>query len=91
MDRIATLSNVEAALSAFERGEIDLATAEERVTAAVRTYATAFDDGDLRAYCVEGTDRTVIVVAESPPAARERATALTDIQPGAIERVGRKE
>jgi hypothetical protein len=80
MDRISAIRNVEDALRAFENGEADLAEAERRVAAAIRTYATEFDgDGDVfRAVGEDPVDGRV-VVAPSAPAARERALALSGI------------
>ena len=92
MDRISALRNVEEALSAFEDGEIDLATAERRVAAVVRTYATEYETAADAAYRVETADRAdgIVVVASSPDDARSRAEALLDepIRPTAIERLG---
>ncbi|MFC4359485.1 hypothetical protein ACFO0N_16195 [Halobium salinum] len=80
MDRISALRNVEDALREFESGEVDLATAERRVLAVLRTYATEFEgeDGDLAAYRAAGDDRVagVVVVAESAPAAHDRVLEL---------------
>ncbi|AOW79296.1 MAG: hypothetical protein ACQEQJ_09810 [Halobacteriota archaeon] len=78
MDRIAALRTVEEALAAFEQGEIDLDTMEARVQGTLRTYATEFDDGNLGAYRATGDQAAegLIVVAESPTAARERVLEL---------------
>lgn len=78
MDRIAALRTVEDALSAFEAGEIDLATMEKRVQGTLRTYATDFEDGNLTAYRATGDPAVegLVVVAESPRAARERIAEL---------------
>ncbi|WP_181693010.1 hypothetical protein [Natronomonas sp. LN261] len=73
MDRIATLRRIEASLSAFESGKTDLETCERRVRAAVRTFATEFDDG-LSAY---RADDGTVVVATSEREARERVRELT--------------
>jgi hypothetical protein len=75
MDRISTIRNVEQALQSFEEGEADLATTEERVLAALRTYATDFEDGTERAaYVGRGAEAVdgVVVVASSCAEARER-------------------
>ena len=91
MDRISALRNVEEALSAFEDGEIDLATAERRVGAVIRTYATEYETAADAAYRVEAAQREdVVVVASSPDDARSRAEELLDesIRPTAIERLG---
>lgn len=78
MDRIAALSNIEDALSEFEAGETDLRTAEQRVLAVLRTYATEFGDGDLAAYRARGKDAAdgLVVVAESREGARRRIEDL---------------
>ncbi|WP_224333110.1 hypothetical protein [Haloprofundus halobius] len=80
MDRISALRNVEEALRAFEDGEVDLATAERRVVAVLRTYATEFEADGLSAYRARGDDRAdgLVVVADSESAARERVRALLD-------------
>lgn len=74
MDRIATLRQIEDALSAFEAGETDLASCEQRIRATVRTFATEFD-GDVSAY---RSDAGVIVLATSKREARDRIRELTD-------------
>lgn len=92
MDRISALRNVEKALSAFERGEIDLAELERRIGTVLRTYATEFDDDSRTAFrAVEppaAEDR--VVAAESESAARERVRELLDGDPNRIdvERIG---
>lgn len=80
MDRIAALRTVEDALAAFERGEIDLATMEERVQGTLRTFATDYPDDEARAYRASGDDRAdgLIVLAGDRAAARERVAALLD-------------
>jgi hypothetical protein len=80
MDRIAALRNVEAALSAFEQGEIDLGTMEERVQGVLRTFATEFEDGELASYRAHGDSAAdgLVVVAASPKEARERIHSLVD-------------
>lgn len=82
MDRIAALRNVEEALSAFEQGEVDLATMESRVQGILRTYATEFEDGALSAYRASGDPAVdgLVVVAESAAAARERVLDLVESQ-----------
>ncbi|MFB6301254.1 MAG: hypothetical protein ABEH78_00090 [Haloferacaceae archaeon] len=83
MDRISALRNVEEALQAFEAGEADLSTTEERVVTVLRTYATEFEGGeqaDLTAYRARGeapADGTVVVAA-TPAEARERIEAVLD-------------
>jgi hypothetical protein len=85
MDRISTIRNVEQALREFERGEADLAATEERVLAALRTYATEFDDETgLAAYVGRGAEAVegVVVVASSRAEARE---LIVDHAPSAPE------
>jgi hypothetical protein len=75
MDRISAIRNVEQALREFEAGEADLAATEERVLAALRTYATEFDDETgLAAYVGRGDEAVegVVVVASSRAEARDR-------------------
>lgn len=79
MDRISTLRNVEDALSAFERGETDLAGLEQQVQAVLRTYATDFRDDRTAVYRVDPVeDRAVVIVADSPGTARDRAAEYVD-------------
>lgn len=84
MDRISALRNVEEALADFEAGEATLAETERRVLAVLRTYATEFAAEGVAAYRARG-DRAVVVVAESPGAARRRAADRLDADPAAIE------
>ncbi len=83
MDRIAALRNVEDALAAFERGEIDLGRMEEQITGVLRTYATEFEDDELRAYRASGDPAAdgLVVVAESRSEARERVDSLLEDGP----------
>lgn len=81
MDRIATLRQIEAALSAFEAGETDLDTCERRIRATVRTFATEFD-GDLSAY---RSDSGVVVLAASEREARERIRELSDAESPVVQ------
>ncbi len=76
MDRIAALRNIEDALSAFEAGEIDLATLQERIQTILQTYATEFSMDQQAVYRVG--DR--ILVAASPSEARDRAAAQADAE-----------
>ena len=87
MDRIAALRTVEEALSAFERGEIDLDSMEATVQGTLRTYATEFEDGGLAAYRAFGESSVdgLVVVAESPAAARERLADLGETDATAFE------
>ena len=80
MDRIAAMRNVDDALAAFERGEIDLATMEERVTGVLRTYATDYPGDDVRAYRASGDPRAdgLIVLASDREEAVERVRELLD-------------
>ncbi|WP_332897376.1 DUF7854 family protein [Haladaptatus sp. CMSO5] len=80
MDRISALRNIEDALAAFEHGEMDLATMEQRVRGVLRTYATEFADNALAAYRASG-DASVdglVVVAASRAQARERILELSE-------------
>jgi hypothetical protein len=88
MDRISALRNVEEALAAFEEGEVALAELEARVGAILRTYATDFEGGTAT-YRVEAEDRErpVVVVADSPGTARERAGELAGVSPAGVERL----
>lgn len=80
MDRISALRNVEEALRAFEEGNVDLATAERRVVAVLRTYATEFEADGLSAYRAHGDERAdgLVVVADSEREAEARIRALLD-------------
>lgn len=80
MDRISAIRNVEDALTAFEDGEIDLETTEERVLATVRTYATSYEGDATVAYRVQPISRRepVVVVAASPEEAVERVESILD-------------
>jgi len=94
MDRIAALRNVEDALAAFERGERDLASTEERVQAVLRSYATEYEDGATAVYRVEPVDgRPAVLVAAGPAEARERAAELVDAdcQHADVERLSEPE
>ena len=79
MDRISALRNVEEALASFEDGDCSLAELEADVRGVLRTYAADFD-GELQAYRAksEGPADGVVVLASSPPDARERVAALVD-------------
>lgn len=81
MDRIATLRTVEDAVADFEAGHTDLETCEQRVRAAVRTFAAEFD-GELG--CYRGNSGTVMV-ARSREEARERLHELTGTPPPSVE------
>lgn len=80
MDRIAAMRNVDDALAAFERGEIDLATMEERVTGVLRTYATDYPGDDVRAYRASGNPPAdgLIVLASDREEAVDRVLKLLD-------------
>lgn len=79
MDRISALRNVEETLAALESGETDLASAEERVSAILRTYATTYD-GDLAAWRASGDPPAdgLVVLAASEREARERVRDLVE-------------
>ena len=87
MDRIAALRNVEDVLSAFENGEIDLSTMEDRIQGVLRTYATTFESGTLSAYRATGDPAVegMVVVAESPNHARERVRELVEDEPAGFD------
>ncbi|MFW5918888.1 MAG: hypothetical protein ACOCSF_01655 [Halanaeroarchaeum sp.] len=80
MDRIAAIRNVEDALAAFERGEIDLATMEDRVQGVLRTFATDYPADDARAYRASGDPRAdgLVVLAADRAEARDRIEALLE-------------
>ena len=80
MDRIAAIRNVEDALAAFERGEIDLETMESRVQGVLRTYATEYPDDDVQAYRASGDPRAdgLVVLAADRAEARARVAALLE-------------
>lgn len=84
MDRISALRNVEEALRAFEDGEADLAATEERVLAALRTYATEFEgeaQASLAAFrAVDGPAEGTVVVASDAREARARVAALAGVE-----------
>lgn len=80
MDRISALRNVEDALREYENGELDLTTLERRVRGTVRTYATEFETDGTAPYRVVGAESEVVVVAEDPADARERARRLGDLK-----------
>jgi L-aminopeptidase/D-esterase-like protein len=88
MDRISALRNVEEALSEFEEGNVELAELEARVGSILRTYATDFGDGTATyRVAAEDRERPVVVVAESPGQARERAGEVAPITPAGVERL----
>jgi hypothetical protein len=57
------------------------------VQGTLRTYATEFEDGKLRAYRATGAPSVdgLVVVAESPAAAREQFADLAETDPAAFE------
>lgn len=87
MDRISALRNVEEALAEFEAGDLTLADLEARVQAVLRTYATEFEAERLAVYRVGGPEEAVVVVADSPGAARQRAGELAGLTAGEVERL----
>ncbi|PSQ47286.1 hypothetical protein BRD19_10095 [Halobacteriales archaeon SW_7_65_23] len=84
MDRIATLRTIEEALSEYEEGDLSLPELEREVRGTLRTYATEF--ADAAAYRARGDPGVdgLVVVADSPTAARERIAELVD-DPGPFE------
>ncbi|WP_136600719.1 DUF7854 family protein [Salinigranum halophilum] len=81
MDRISALRNIEDALRAFERGDVDLAATERQVVNVLRTYATDFEgEDDLAAYRSSGDERAdgLVVVATSAAEAEARVRDLLD-------------
>jgi len=87
MDRISAIRNVEEALRAFEAGEADLATTEERVLAALRTYATEFEGSGLGAYVGRGAEAVedVVVIASSRAEARDRIVEHAPATPSSFD------
>lgn len=84
MDRIAAIRNIEDALAAYEAGEADLATVEERALTTLRTYATELEDGtQRRAYRARGEAPAdgIVVAAPDPETARERIAGLVEGDP----------
>jgi hypothetical protein len=81
MDRISTLRNIEDALTDFEAGDLTLPELEREVRGTLRTYATDFEDAT--AYRAEGDPAVegLVVVADSPTAAREQIDELVDASP----------
>jgi hypothetical protein len=78
MDRIATLRKIEEALTDYENGDTSLPELERDVRGTLRTYATEF--ADAGAYRVRGDPSVdgLVVVADSPRAAREQVRDLVD-------------
>jgi hypothetical protein len=78
VDRISALRNVEEALRAFEAGDDDLATTQQRVQSVLQSYATEFEDDSRRAYRAVGEEPAdgVVVVAADPAKAEERVREL---------------
>ena len=92
MDRISALRNVEAALRAFEDGELAFAALEDEVRGTLRTYVSSFEgDGVAPFRVVDGPDAAVgvVVVAADANVARERVRELAAVEGGvlAVERV----
>lgn len=87
MDRISALRNVEEALRAFEAGDDDLATTQQRVQSVLQSYATEFEDDARRAYRAVGDEPAdgIVVVAADPAEAKKRIRALTDTENAAYE------
>lgn len=80
MDRISALRNIEESLAAFEEGDIDLGTVQQRVLTVLQTYATEFERDGLEVYQASGDAQAdgLVVVAESRAHARERVRQLLD-------------
>jgi len=78
MDRISALRNVEEALAAYEDGELTLPELEAEVRGVLRTYATAFAEGE--AWRARGDERAdgLVVVAPTRSTARDRVAARVD-------------
>jgi hypothetical protein len=76
MDRISALRNVEDALARYEAGELSLPELERAVRGILRTYATDFEDGRLYRASGDPAADGLVVVADSPRAAREQLTGL---------------
>jgi hypothetical protein len=76
MDRISALRNIEDSLARYEEGELSLPELERDVRGTIRTYATDFEDA--RAYRARGDPAAdgLVVVADSPTAAREQLAGL---------------
>lgn len=84
MDRITALRNVETVLAAFETGEIDLGEAQRRTEAILQTFASEFEHPDRQVYRARIGDRERVVIADSRPAARQRAADSTDTPPESV-------
>jgi hypothetical protein len=88
MDRISALRNIEESLRAFETGNSDLTTVEQRVIGVLRTYAAELEStsSELCAYEASGTQQVagLIVVAASELKAREQIATLLNIDPSEL-------
>ena len=90
MDRISTLRNIEDALTQYEQDELSLPELEREVRGVLRTYATEFDEGTPYRARGEQPAAGLVVVADSPTAAREQITELLPEQVSfEVERVDR--
>jgi len=78
MDRIATLRKIEETLTDYEEGNLSLPELEREVRGTLRTYATEF--ADAGAYRARGDPSVdgLVVVADSPRAAREQIRDLVE-------------
>jgi len=84
MDRIATLRRIEEALTEYEDGELALPELEREVRGVLRTYATEFADASAYRAGGNASVEGLVVVADSPTAARERIEELVP-DPGSFE------
>jgi hypothetical protein len=82
VDRISALRNIEEALRAFEAGDDDLATTQQRVRSVLQSYATEFEADERRPYRAHGEAPAdgVVVVAADPAGAKERVRTLVDAE-----------
>jgi len=87
MDRISALRNVEDALARYEDGELALPELEREVRGVLRTYATAFEEATAYRARGEAPADGLVVVAQSPTAARERVEELAGPAEFEVERV----
>ena len=87
VDHISALRNVEEALRAFEDGEADLATTQQRVQSVLQSYATEFEADERRPYRARGeapADGVVVVAADAETAER-RVRELADAADASFE------
>jgi len=80
VDHISALRNVEEALRAFENGEADLTTTQQRVQSVLQSYATEFEADERQPYRAHGeapADGVVVVAADAETAVK-RIRELSD-------------